>query len=289
MNYMMHLKQNMKFTDINKINFKINIIMAENKKPLSTYTYEQLYESYSTEIKLPNSNSLPSYIDPIGTISTSFFGESLWGTYITSKDQFLPNSGYISPEAGYNEEQIELLIGKTPIFDSSQESLATYTSRYQTWLKKRKELLNQGQMAEVKVKKVPLAKNIEKSGTYTQTKELDAAIMQELPPKPQRLDFKSNSLYIEELNYWQEDFQAKRDEYSNTGYKIRPIVPYTPEVLNENEECIINIEELADFYVIQTLNEKYPDFTLEKYQDEYNKLLDSNRNIIKSFKKIKNA
>ena len=58
-----------------------------------------------------------------------------------------------------------------------------------------------------------------------------------------------------------------------------------PEVLNENEECILNVRDVADYFATKELQKKYFDFTIEKYSYELEKLTEENLKILQNFKR----
>lgn len=86
---------------------------------------------------------------------------------------------------------------------------------------------------------------------------------------------------------------------SASFFKKRPLDSYEhpplyeeehqQEQINEEEECIINMEELADHYAVLELSTKYSDFTIEAYTIEYSNTLQKHIDIIKNFKRSKNG
>lgn len=82
------------------------------------------------------------------------------------------------------------------------------------------------------------------------------------------------------------------DKYGYNGLiRVMPDVKYDESKveINPDEECIVNIMELADDYAVEELRSKIADFDIEKHNDEYQKVLTKHINKILSFKRTTNG
>ena len=59
----------------------------------------------------------------------------------------------------------------------------------------------------------------------------------------------------------------------------------TPKVLNEEEECILNIRDVAEYFATKELKSLYSDFTIEKYSFQLESLIQEIHKTLQTFKR----
>lgn len=80
--------------------------------------------------------------------------------------------------------------------------------------------------------------------------------------------------------YGYEDFLTLNPDYR---YEEKPVP------INKDEEVIINVNELANYYATEELKAKYEKFSIENYAKEYEEVLSKHTKKIRSFKRNDNG
>jgi len=123
----------------------------------------------------------------------------------------------------------------------------------------------------------------------------------ELPAnKPQRKKATTIPLSKKDYYIYQGNKYAKElDTYMKAQIRVNghdrfilfnPSYEYKEKkVINKNEECVINIYELADFYTNKELRAKYSDFDIAKYETEYTALVKIHIQNIRKFNSNNNG